>query len=113
MMTKITKIGNLTFYGERNTWDDDSLTLTAVNGTDIVARETYYGGTVRQAINAMLRINFDIVTIHDILDGIASPVCEYENRLISGKIAGFSETEYFKRIDNTDYYKHFTHRPRM
>lgn len=112
-MTKIEQIGNLAIYGERNPWDNDSLALIAVNGTDIVARETYCSGTIRQAINTMLRINFDIVTIHDILDCIASPVFECESRLISGRIAGFSSTEYFKRIDNTDYYKHFTHRPRM
>lgn len=110
-MTKIDKIGNLTFYAERN--EDESISLTAINGTDIVAHTVHFSGTVRQAINSMLRIQFDIVTIHDILDGVVDPVFEYDNRLISGRIAGFSSTEYFKRIDNTDYYKHFTHRPRM
>lgn len=110
-MTKIDKIGNLTFYAERN--EDESISMIAVNGTDIVAREVYYGGTVRQAINSMLRTQFDIVTIQYILYCVIDPVFEHDNRLISGRFAVSSSTEYFKRIDSTDYYKHFTQRPRM
>ena len=110
-MNKIMKIGNLEICGERDY--DNSLHLIAVNGGDIVAEEVYYGGTVRSAINRLLLNHFDICTIEDIRAAIASPVLEYNGGLISGKIAGFSDTEYFKRIDNTEYFKHYTHRPMM
>lgn len=110
-MTKIDKIGNLAFYAERN--EDESISIIAVNGTDIVAHAVCFGGTVRKTINSMLRTQFDIVTIHYILYCVVDPVFEHDNRLISGRFAVSSSTEYFKRIDSTDYYKHFTQRPRM
>ena len=110
-MNRIIRVGNLEICGERDF--DNSLHLIAVNGGDIVAEEVYYGGTVRRAINHMLLAHFDICTMEDISAAITTPAIEYGGGLISGKISGFSETEYFKRIDHTDYYKHYTHRPRM
>ena len=110
-MNKIMEIGNLEICGE---WDcNNSLHLIAVNGGDIVAEEFYYSGTVRKAIDHLLFSRFDICTIEDIRAAIVSPSIEYGGGLISGKIAGFSETEYFKRIDNTGYFKRYTRRPKM
>lgn len=110
-MNKIIRVGNLEICGERDF--DNSLHLIAVNGGDIVAEEVYYGGTVRSAVNRILLTHFDICTILDIGAAIETPVIEYGGNLISGQLAGFSETEYFKRIDDTDYFKHYTHRPMM
>ena len=110
-MNKLIKVGNLNIFGEREY--DNSLHLIAVNGCDIVAEEVYYGGTVQKAIDRLLLTHFDICTIQDISAAIAVPVLEHGGNLISGQIAGFSEPEYFKRIDNTDYFKHYTRRPTM
>ena len=110
-MEKIMKVGNLTIYSEE--YSGRSLHLIAVNGVDIVAEGVYEHCTAEKAADHLLAINFDIYTISDIRAGIPAPVTEYNGALISGKIAGFSDTEYFKRIDDTKYYKHYTHRPTM
>ena len=110
-MNHIIKVGNLKFYGEREF--DGTLHLIAVNGCDIVAEEIFYGGTVRKAVDHLLLRNFDICTLEDIRAAIVDPCLEYEGKLISGKIAGFDETEYFKQIDDTVYFKHYTNRPMM
>ena len=66
-----------------------------------------------KAVDHLLLRNFDICTLEDIRAAIVDPCLEYEGKLISGKIAGFDETEYFKQIDDTVYFKHYTNRPMM
>ena len=119
LMHKIETVGNLQMF-----WEDhagslfgDMFSIVAVNGGDIVARETFEGTPTPAAIDKaeerLLQNHFDIVMLVDILAGVPEVEFEYNGKLLYGKIAGFSNTEYFKRIDRTRFYQHYTHRPMM
>lgn len=51
----------------------------------------------------------------DKIVSLMSDVCEeYDGKLISGKLPGFKNLNYFKQVDNCPlFYRHFTHRPSM
>lgn len=107
------KVGNLKiFYEFEGPWD---VVIYAINGADVVARELFASSylNLSQLVASMLNRNFDIYTLTDIWAGLPEVHSEHNGALLSGKIAGFSSTEYFKRIDATRYYKHFTHRPKI
>ncbi len=108
-MKFIRKLGNLKFYGER---EGAEIHVMAINGTDVVS-EIYTGGTEQNAIHHVMNTSFDSYTMMDIRAGIPELTTEYNGNLVSGKIAGFDHPEYFKRIDSTEYFKHFNHRPMM
>lgn len=107
-MENLDKIGNLRFCYERN--GENDLTLYAINGRDIVAQEVYFTNDPLDAMRDMLRRIFDTFTLRDIRAALPSIRIEEEG-LISGVIAGFSTREYFKRIDKTEFWKHYAHRP--
>jgi hypothetical protein len=112
-MEFICKVGNLKIYYEfASAWE---VVLYAINGADVVARELFAFSyfNLDRFVALMLQRNFDIYTIADIRAGLVNIKREYNGALLSGQLAGFSSTEYFKRIDDTKYYKHFTHRPMM
>lgn len=119
-MEKMMKIGNLTVYRESGTgfpgdlfFDGPTVTLYAINGTDIVRCETYLQVADEQfALDRFMEL-FDTYTLPMISAALPEITSEYDGALLSGKIAGFSSIEYFKRIDDTRFYKHFTHRPAM
>ena len=38
---------------------------------------------------------------------------EYDGNLLSGQLVPGGLTDYYKRVDDTGYFKHFLHRPMM
>ena len=128
MMKLVEKIGNLTIWREDHTSfmdhlyrDGASFTLMVYNGADQVARETYYTNSYarddraaeRKAVERLMGSSFDTYTLEAIRAGLPKLTIEHDGRLISGRIAGFDTVDYFKRIDDTRFFKHFTHRPMM
>ena len=119
MMFKVEKIGNLVIYRENHTSfmdhlyrDGATFTLHAYNGADEVAHETYFTPDVKTAVERLM-VHFDTYTLEAIRAGLEAVTIEHDGRLISGRIAGFEDVEYFKRIDDTRFFKHFTHKPMM
>lgn len=110
-MQFIKKVGNLRFMYEQNGRND--ITVYAINGTDIVASEVYFNATPKRAMVRMLQHFFDTFTREDIAAALPHYSVEYYGDLIYGKLAGFDTVEYFKRIENTDFFKHYTRRPAM
>lgn len=112
-MEMLYKVGNLKIYCEiLNAFE---LNIIAINGTDEVARESFSGFRVSptKCAERLLNNRFDIYTLSDIRAALPEIVSEFDGALLSGKIAGFDSLEYFKRIDDTQFYKHFTRRPMM
>ena len=117
-MKLITKVGNLkVFYQMSADFLGEFMNVYVINGTDIVQHEIFPDAKPKDAqvyADRLLSRAFDIVTLSDIIPAITDIHKEHNGSLLSGKIDGFSETEYFKRFeDNPKYYKHFTKRPQM
>ncbi len=111
-MKYIETVGNLRFYTDEVGFAPGEYALLAINGADIVANGVYCC-SVKDAVNRLLNIYFDTYSISDIRAAMPVIRAEYNGALLSGQIAGYSSIEYFKRIDDTEYYKHFTRRPKM
>ena len=112
-MTYIETVGNLKLFYEYNA--HMQLTIYAINGTDIVGSATFYAtpNHAKACVARVLSSQFDTYTLSDIRSGLMLITPEYNGKLLSGKIAGFDGVEYFKQIDDTRFYKHFTKRPMM
>ena len=111
-MKYIETVGNLMFYADTEGFAPGEYALLAINGSDVVASSVYCC-SVNDAVNRLLNVHFDTYSISDIRAAMPVIRAEYNGALLSGLLAGFSSIEYFKRIDDTEYYKHFTHRPMM
>lgn len=118
-MKHLENVGNLKLYFEEweaDIFEDPAFTVYAVNGADVVGKETFQAianaGTLRIAAERLLH-RFDIYTDPAISAGLPEIISEYDGLLLSGKIAGFDTVEYFQRIDGTRFYKHMKDRPNM
>ena len=118
-MKHLEDIGNLKLFYEEwkaDPFEDPAFTVYALNGADVVGKETFLAKanawTVRSAAEKLLH-RFNIYTAQAIAAGLPEIVSEYDGLLLSGKIAGFDQMEYFEQIKGTRFYKHFTHRPEM
>jgi len=109
-MKQIAKIGNLAVY--REDWGN-MMTLHACNGTDEIMQESFSAFAREASALKHLMNLLDYYTLSDIRAGLAETISEYDGALLSGRIAGFDNVEYFKRVDDTRFYKHYTHRPVM
>lgn len=116
MMIKIEKVGNLTIFAEHCNLFEEDTTLHAYNGADEVFAETYIGhwtmaNGLRSCINDfMLKMNY----LTEEMVGHYCPTVhkEYNGKLLVGEIAE-GVTAYFKKVDDSIYYKYFDHRPMM
>lgn len=116
-MTKIEKIGNLTVFAQHSsTALGDYTTIKLYNGADEVFSEDYVGlwtmaNGLRGCINdAMLKM--DYLTIEMIEHFCPVVHREHNGNLLIGEMSADTK-DYFKRVDDTIYYKHYTHRPMM
>ena len=98
MLDLFKKVGNIAAYTESFT-HDNSIEVSFINGTSIVAKETYYNTTIEKAINDLFSKKLDIHTekfVHEIF------LESYSKNTFST-----SDMDWFCRIDDTKYFIHF------
>lgn len=100
MMNLVEKVGNIKVYTEKNV--ERGITVTFINGSDVVMSEVYFTSNETAAIADLLRKN-DTYT----LDWILSNIPEEELVKMSENTYRTGEKDYFCRIDDTRYFKHF------
>ena len=101
IMTLFEKVGNIKVYTERFT--DDSIEVSFFNGSDLVARETYFNATEENAIADLFSKKLDTYTeewlwLNCLTDGLEK---------LSDNTYKIGSMDWFCRIDNTRYFKHF------
>lgn len=100
-MNFIEKVGNIKVYTEKNSARD--ITVIFINGSDVVMKEVYFTNNESAAV-ADLFTKLDIYT----LEWIRSNIKITDLTILSENIYVAFETDYFCRIDNTKYFKHFS-----
>lgn len=100
MMNFIEKVGNIRVFTEKNA--DRDITVTFINGSDIVMREVYFTNNETAAIADLFR-KMDTYT----LDWMLVNILATELVKMSENTYRFSEKDYFCRIDDTRYFMHF------
>lgn len=101
MMKHIEKVGNIDVFAEKNAERD--YTITLFNGSDIIAQETYFTGNLQTAIDDLFSKVLDTYTLKWILDNI--PIRELVQ--LSQHTYRVCEKDYFCRIDDTRFFKHY------
>ena len=101
MMKHIEKIGNIDVFAEKNAERD--YTITFINGSDIVAQEVYFTDFLEKGIEDLFRKKLDIYTSEWIENHFAIMLLEK----LSQNTYRFGEKDYFCRIDNTRFFKHY------
>lgn len=101
-MNYIETIGNIKVYADTN--PDNSITVQFYNGSDFVAKETFFhSGSKEQAIATLFMNSLDIFTeewlwLYCLTDGLVK---------ISDNTYKTSDADWFCRIDDTRYFKHY------
>lgn len=100
MMNLVEKVGNIKVYTEKNAEKD--ITVTFINGSDVVMNEVYFTNNETAAI-ADLFTKMDIYTAEWLKENmnVMDLIKLSENTYRTG------EKDYFCRIDDTKYFKHF------
>lgn len=99
-MNLVEKVGNIKVYTKKNAERD--ITVTFINGSDVVMSEVYFTNDKAAAI-ADLFTKMDTYTIEWMLLNI--PLVELVK--MSENTYRVGEKDYFCRIDDTRYFKHF------
>lgn len=102
MMNYIETVGNIKVYEERHSLVDT--TIIFMNGSDIIASEVYQGGDTSGAIADLLSKELDVYTeewlwLNYLTEGLVK---------LSDNTYKTSDIDWFCRIDNTQYFRHFT-----
>ena len=101
IMTLFETVGNIKVYTEHFT--DDSIEVSFYNGSDLVARETYFNATAENAIADLFTKKLDTYTeeylwLNCLTDGLEK---------LTDNTYRVGSMDWFCRIDNTKYFKHF------
>lgn len=100
MMNFIEKVGNIKVYAEKNAERD--IAITFINGSDVAMSEVYLTNNVSAAIADLFQ-KMDTYTLDWMLVNI--PAMELVK--MSKNTYRTGERDYFCRIDDTRYFKHF------
>ena len=100
-MTLFETVGNIKVFTEH--YQDGSIEISFFNGSDLVARETYFNATAENAIADLFSKKLDTYTeeylwLNCLTDGLEK---------ISDNTYKVGSMDWFCRIDNTRYFKHF------
>ena len=100
-MKLLETVGNIKIYTDKKL--DCSMQVLFLNGSDTIASETYFNTTEENAVADLFRKMLDIYTeewlwLNCLTDGLSK---------ISDNTYKTSETDWFCRIDDTRYFKHF------
>lgn len=99
MVKFIEKIGNIKVYTEQN--DKNDYTVKFYNGSDLVKSEVYFTEEPQRAIEDLFT-KMDIYT-----EEWLWLFCIPELVKVSDNTYKTSDTDWFCRIDDTKYFKHF------
>lgn len=97
-MNFIEQVGNIKVYAEKNAERD--ITITFTNGSDVIFSEVYFTNNETAAISDLFR-KMDIYTDEWLWINADDLVILSKNTYMTG------EKDYFCRIDDTKYFKHF------
>ena len=100
MMNFIRKVGNIEVYTEKNS--EREITATLINGSDVILKEVYFAHNESAAIDDLLR-KIDIYTAEWIKENIKIT----DVTILSENTYRAFEKDYFCRIDDTKYFKHY------
>lgn len=100
-MTLFEKVGNIKVYTEH--YADGSIEVSFFNGSDLVARETYFNSRPNNAIADLFSKKLDTYTeewlwLNCLTEGLVK---------VSDNTYRIGEMDWFCRIDDTKYFKHF------
>lgn len=101
MMQLIETVGNIKVYTEHNT--DNSISVFLYNGSDLIASDTYFNAREENAISDLFSKVLDIFTEEYLWINCLTAGLEK----ISDNTYRIREKDWFCRIDNTRYFKHF------
>lgn len=101
MIKHIEKVGNIDVFVEKNAERD--YTITFINGSDIVAQEVYFTSDTQAAVDDLFAKALDTYTLKWIKNNI--PIMELIQLSFNTYRTG--EKDYFCRIDNTRFFKHY------
>lgn len=99
MMKHIEKIGNINAYAEKN--GERDYTITFINGSDVIAKETYSTDNIEKAVEDLARKTLDTYTEEWLYLNAPELKKLTDNTYRSGK------KDYFCRIDETRFFQHF------
>lgn len=100
MLNFIKKIGNIKVFTERNAGKD--LTVTFMNASDVIMKEVCFTNNESEAIADLLQ-KLDICTE----EWIRKSINIMDLIILSKNTYRTGEKDYFCRIDDTKYFKHF------
>lgn len=100
-MTFYEKVGNITVYTEHFT-PDNSIEVSFLNGSDLIARETYFNTTSGKAVADLFSKVLDTYTEEWLHLNFTMELVK-----ISYNTYRISDNDYFCRVDDTTYFKHF------
>lgn len=100
MMKFIEQVGNIKVFTEH--FPDGSIEVSFLNGSDFVAKETYFNSREENAIADLFSKKLDIYT-----EEWLWLFCIPELVKVSDNTYKTSDTDWFCRIDDTKYFKHF------
>lgn len=104
-MKFVEKVGSIEVYTTKN--DEKDITVTFINGTDVIMSEVYFTSNENRAIEDLF-MRLDTYTeewlwLNYLTEGLEK---------ISDNLYRI-ENDYFKKIDDTRFFKHFDHEPMM
>ena len=116
MKKDLLTIGPLRVYREDNALltymfnAGPTITLYAVNDAEKLVNETYFTQNEPAALEAFM-LHLDYCTMKYITSHLENVTVEYDGILITGRIPGRMDREYFTQTEDPRFFKHFTHRP--
>ena len=99
MMKHIEKVGNIDVFAEKN--DERDYTIIFINGADIIAQEVYFTDKFNKAVEDFFKKILDIYTEEWLYINASDLEKLTDNTYKSG------EKDYFCRIDDTRFFKHY------
>lgn len=94
------QVGNIRVYTEN--YQDNSIEVSFFNGSDLISRETYFNANPGLAIADLFRKTLDTYTEEWLR--FFAPLSLVK---ITDNTFRTSDNDYFCRIDDTEYFKHF------
>lgn len=101
-MEKLKKVGNITVYYTKN--GEKDYTIELYNGLDCIYKDSYFTSDLLAAVDKSLLISCDICT-QEFVNSVSTK--RYSDNTYGIVNVDEQKQDWFCRIDNTNYFKHF------